>query len=212
TTYHEYKVYKPGFWSQGPVFLQALNMLEHDDLVALGHNSAEYLHRVVESLKLAYADRDTYYGDPLFAKIPANVLLSKEYAAERRKAVATRASLEFVPGTVNGVPGRHPSVVDMARARIDDELMARDTTCVNAVDKDGVMFSATPSGAWLPSVIAGDTGVLMGQRMQSFLLEPGHPNVLEPGKRPRVTLTPTLVLKDGQPLLVLSTPGGDNQD
>ncbi len=212
TTYHEYKVYKPGFWSQGPVFLQALNMLERDDLVALGHNSTEYLHRVVESLKLAYADRDTYYGDPLFAKVPANVLLSKEYAAERRKVVMPRASLEFLPGTLNGTPGRHPSVVDMARARIDDELMARDTTCVNAVDKDGVMFSATPSGAWLPSVIAGDTGIPLTQRAQSFLLVADHPNELAGGKRPRVTLSPTLVTKAGKPVMTLSTPGGDNQD
>ncbi|HKY03798.1 MAG TPA: gamma-glutamyltransferase, partial [Blastocatellia bacterium] len=95
---------------------------------------------------------------------------------------------------------------------VPEILRANDTTCVNVIDKDGNMFSATPSGAWLPAVVAGSTGVLMGQRMQSFLLEAGHPNVLEPGKRPRVTLTPTLVLKDGKPFVVLSTPGGDNQD
>ena len=100
----------------------------------------------------------------------------------------------------------------MARARIDDELMARDTTCINAIDKDGVMFSATPSGAWLPSVIAGDTGIPLTQRAQSFLLIPGHPNELAGGKRPRVTLSPTLVTRDGKPAMTLSTPGGDNQD
>jgi gamma-glutamyltranspeptidase/glutathione hydrolase len=95
---------------------------------------------------------------------------------------------------------------------VDEAERAHDTTCVNVVDKDGNFFSATPSGAWLPAVVAGDTGVLLGQRLQSFLLEEGHPNALEPGKRPRITLTPTLVMKDGKPLMALSTPGGDNQD
>jgi gamma-glutamyltranspeptidase / glutathione hydrolase len=210
--YRGYTVYKPGFWSQGPVFLQALNMLEPDDLAALGHNSAEYLHKIVEALKLAYADRDTYYGDPLFSTIRSDILLSKEYAAQRRTQIMPRASMEFLPGTLAGQPGRHPSVADMAYARIDDELMARDTTCINAIDKDGVMFSATPSGAWLPSVIAGDTGIPLTQRAQSFLLIPGHPNELAGGKRPRVTLSPTLVTRGGKPVMTLSTPGGDNQD
>jgi gamma-glutamyltranspeptidase/glutathione hydrolase len=212
TVYRGYKVYKPGFWSQGPVFLEALNMLEPDDLSALGYNTADYLHKVVETMKLAYADRDTYYGDPAMAKVPAAILLSKEYAAARRKEVGPRASLEFEPGVVNGKAGKHPSASEIARTRIDDELMARDTTCVNAIDKDGVMFAATPSGAWLPSVIAGDTGIPLTQRAQSFLLVPGHPNELAPGKRPRVTLSPTLVTKDGKPAMTLSTPGGDNQD
>jgi gamma-glutamyltranspeptidase/glutathione hydrolase len=211
-SYRGYTVYKPGFWSQGPVFLQALNMLEKDDLAALGHNSTEYLHKVVETLKLSYADRDTYYGDPLFSKIRTDILLSKEYAAQRRSQIVPRASMEFLPGTLAGQPGRHPSVADMAYARIDDELMARDTTCINAIDKDGVMFSATPSGAWLPSVIAGDTGIPLTQRAQSFLLIPGHPNELAGGKRPRVTLSPTLVTQGGKPAMTLSTPGGDNQD
>lgn len=211
-TYREYKIYKPGFWSQGPVFLQALNMLEPENLAALGHNSTPYLHKLVETMKLAYADRDTYYGDPVFAKVPATVLLSKEYGSERRSAIRPEASLEFLPGAIPGQSAQHPSVTDMAQARIDDELMARDTTCINAVDKDGVMFSATPSGAWLPSVIAGDTGIPLTQRAQSFLLVPGHPNELAGGKRPRVTLSPTLVTKDGKPAMTLSTPGGDNQD
>jgi len=139
-------------------------------------------------------------------------LLSKEYASQRRTQIVPRASMEFLPGTLAGQPGRHPSVADMAYARIDDELMARDTTCVNAIDKDGVMFSATPSGAWLPSVIAGDTGIPLTQRAQSFLLIPGHPNELAGGKRPRVTLSPTLVTRGGKPAMTLSTPGGDNQD
>jgi gamma-glutamyltranspeptidase/glutathione hydrolase len=212
TTYRGYTVYKPGFWSQGPVMLEALNMLEGYDLRSLGYNSAEYIHRLVETLKLVYADRDTYYGDPKFSNIPAERLLSKEYANERRKEITAKASMDFLPGNVGAKRMLHPSQIEIARTRIDDELMARDTTCVNAVDKDGLMFSATPSGAWLPSVIAGDTGIPLTQRAQSFLLAPGHPNELAGGKRPRVTLSPTLVTKDGQPVLTLSTPGGDNQD
>jgi gamma-glutamyltranspeptidase / glutathione hydrolase len=121
--------------------------------------------------------------------------------------ISAKASLEFLPGDMGGKRMLHPSQIEMVRARIDDELMARDTTCVNAVDKDGMMFSATPSGAWLPSVIAGDTGIPLTQRAQSFLLVEGHPNELAGGKRPRVTLSPTLVTKDGKPYLTLSTPG-----
>ncbi len=212
TTYRGYTVYKPGFWSQGPSLIETLNMIEGFELQPLRHNSTEYVHRLVESLKLAYADRDTYYGDPKFSKIPTDVLLSKQYAAERRAQINGRASQDFVPGTINGTRPKHPSEVDMARHPIDDILMARDTTCIDAIDRDGIMFSATPSGAWLPSVIAGDTGIPLTQRAQSFLLIEGHPNELAGGKRPRVTLSPTLVARDGKPVMVLSTPGGDNQD
>jgi gamma-glutamyltranspeptidase/glutathione hydrolase len=213
TTYRGYQVYKPGFWSQGPSLIEALNILEGYDLRTMGINSAEYIHRSVEALKLAYADRDTYYGDPRFNKIPEDVLLSKEYAAERRKLITHTASLDFRPGTINGKTAQHPSESETAHIKIDDALMARDTTCVDAVDKDGMMFSATPSGAWMPSVIAGDTGIPLTERAQSFLLVKGNPNELAGGKRPRVTLSPTLVLRaDGQPYLALSTPGGDNQD
>lgn len=212
TSYRGYEVHKPGFWSQGPTLLEALNILEGWDLHSLRHNSAEYLHRVVEALKLAYADRDTYYGDPKFSNIPAERLLSKEYATERRVEVGSRGSLDFRPGKIPGVKGDHPAEAEMVFLRIDDALMARDTTCVDAIDKDGVMFSATPSGAWLPSVIAGDTGIPLTQRAQSFLLVPGHPNELAGGKRPRITLSPTLVTRGGRPYMALSTPGGDNQD
>jgi gamma-glutamyltranspeptidase/glutathione hydrolase len=212
TTYRGYTVYKPGFWSQGPALLEALNVLETYDIASMKFNSSEYIHTLAEALKLAYADRDTWYGDPKFNKIPADRLLSKEYAAERRRLIGTRASLDFRPGSPDGVPANHPSEVEIVRVKIDDELMARDTTCVNAMDKDGVVFSATPSGSWLPSVIAGDTGIPLTQRAQSFLLVPGHPNELAGGKRPRVTLSPTLVTRDGKPFLALSTPGGDNQD
>ncbi|MGH9656903.1 MAG: gamma-glutamyltransferase family protein [Bryobacteraceae bacterium] len=210
--YRGYEVHKPGFWSQGPTLLQALNLLEGYDLRALKLNSAEYIHTVAEALKLAYADRDTYYGDPLFAKVPEDRLLSKEYAAERRKLIAAAASLDFRPGQIGASPPVHPSQVETLRVKIDDALAARDTTCINAVDRNGLMFSATPSGAWMPSVIAGDTGIPLTQRAQSFLLLEGHPNELAGGKRPRVTLSPTIVTYNGAPLLTLATPGGDNQE
>ncbi len=213
TTYHGYTVYKPGFWSQGPAMIQALNLLAGFDFRTGGANAPDTVHRMVEALKLAYADRDTYYGDPKFGSVPAEVLLSKEYAAERRNLIGDRASLEFRPGEINGRRGHHPANLDAARIQIDDSLKASDTTCVDAIDKDGLMFSSTPSGAWLPAVIAGDTGIALTQRAQSFLLIPGHPNELAGGKRPRVTLSPTLVTyADGRPYAALSTPGGDNQE
>src|SRR5712691_5837651 len=191
TTYRGYTVYKPGFWSQGPSMLEALNMLEGYDLRAMKYNSAEYLHTMAEVMKLAYADRDTYYGDPKFVKVPAERLLSKEYAAERRKLVGQMASLEFRPGKIGNSAPLHPSQSEIMRVKIDDALMARDTTCVDAMDKDGVVFSATPSGAWMPSVIAGDTGIPLTQRAQSFLLVAGHPNELAGGKRPRFFFSDT---------------------
>jgi gamma-glutamyltranspeptidase/glutathione hydrolase len=212
TEYRGYKVYKPGFWSQGPSMLQALNILEGYDLRSMQFNSPEYIHRSVEALKLAYADRDTYYGDPKFNELPVDVLLSKQYAAERRKLITEQASLRFLPGTIHGKKGQHPSETESAHYKIDDALMARDTTCVDAIDKDGLMFSSTPSGSWLPSVIAGDTGIALTERAQSFLLIKGSPNELAGGKRPRVTLSPTLVTQDGKPVMALSTPGGDNQE
>lgn len=212
TSYHGYRVYKPGFWSQGPAMIEALNILEGYDSQA-PINSAEYIHRTVEALKLAYADRDTYYGDPKFNHIPTEVLLSKEYAAERRKQIGPKASLQFLPGKINGKVGQHPALAETTHIKIDDELMEKDTTCVDAIDKDGLVFSATPSGAWMPSVIAGDTGIPLTQRAQQFVLVPGNPNELAGGKRPRVTLSPTIVeLPDGRPYLAMSTPGGDNQD
>jgi gamma-glutamyltranspeptidase / glutathione hydrolase len=214
TDFHGMRVYKPGFWSQGPTMIEALNILSGYNLTAMQHNSAEYIHTLVEALKLAYADRDTYFGDPKFVKIPEDTLLSMKYAEERRAQIGHDASLDFVPGKIDGKVGLHPSKADIVRARkIDDILMAHDTTCVDAIDKDGIMFSATPSGAWLPSVIAGDTGIPLTERAQSFLLVRGSPNELEGGKRPRVTLSPTLVTgPDGKPLFALSTPGGDNQE
>ena len=175
-------------------------------------NSADYIHTLAEALKLAYADRDTYYGDPRFNRIPAERLLSKEYGAARAKLIGHDASLEFRPGDVEPNPPKHPSLSAIARHKIDDALLAKDTTCVDAIDKDGVVISITPSGAWMPTFLAGDTGIALTQRAQSFLLVPGHPNELAPGKRPRVTLSPTLVVGPGRNILALSTPGGDNQD
>ena len=212
TTFHGYTVYKPGFWSQGPAMIEAMNILDPYDLAAMKMNSADYVHTIVEALKLAYADRDTYYGDPKFTKIPEERLLSKEYAAERRKLIGPNASLDFRPGDVEANPPKHPFYAHLAHRDIDPALLAKDTTCVDAVDKDGVAISITPSGAWMPSVIAGDTGIPLTERAQSFLLVPGHPNELGPGKRPRVTLSPTLVTNPDGTLLALSTPGGDDQD
>jgi gamma-glutamyltranspeptidase/glutathione hydrolase len=205
TTYRGYEINKPGFWTQGPVMLEALNMLEGFDLKAMGHNSPQYLHTVVETVKLAFADRDRYYGDPKFSEIPEQILLSKEYAAERRKLIdPEHASMESRPGEFGGkvpMPSGGGSSAGI-----------QDTTCVNVVDRQGNVWSSTPSGAWLPSVIMGDTGIPLGTRLQTLLTKPGHPNQLAPGKRPRVTLSPTIVLKDGKPYMALSTPGGDNQD
>jgi gamma-glutamyltranspeptidase/glutathione hydrolase len=197
TQYRGYEVHKPGFWTQGPVLLEALNILEGFDLKSMGHNSTVYLHTVIEAVKLAFADRDRYYGDPKFSKIPEGMLLSKEYAAERRKLIdPAHASMESRPGET---ATEHVST-------------AHDTTCVNAFDRWGNAFSATPSGAWLPSVIAGDTGVPLTTRLQTFVVTPGHPNQLKPGKRPRVTLSPTIVTRNGEFAFEMSTPGGDNQD
>ena len=210
-TYRGYEIYKNGFWTQGAVMLQALNILERYELSALKLNSPDYLHFVTEALKLAYADRDAYYADPKFVPAAAE-LLSKSYAAQRTRQIdPALASPDFRPGEIALRPAVHPSHYPGPKA---GEMIAatNDTTCVNAMDRDGVVFSATPSGAWLPSVIVGDTGIPLTQRAQSFLLIQGHPNALEPGKRPRITLSPTLVTRGGQPFLALSTPGGDNQD
>jgi len=187
--------------------LQALAILEGFDLKALKHNSPEYLHTVAEAAKLAFADRDRHYGDPKFSKIPEKELLSREYAERRRRLIdPVHASLEHRPGSIEG--SGPISSGSQAKAGV----VVQDTTCVNAVDRYGNFFSATPSGAWLPSVIAGDTGIPFSTRLQSFVMEDGHPNQLAAGKRPRVTLSPTLVFKGGEPVIAMSTPGGDNQD
>lgn len=214
-SYRGYEIYKTGFWAQGPALIEALNILEGYDLKRMRQNSPDYIHTLTEALKLAMADRDRFYGDPDFVKIPAQQLLSKTYAALRRNLIdEKRASLDQRPGDPSNMKPLLASAgtISYHAAPIPEIQKANDTTCVNVIDKEGNMFSATPSGAWLPAVVAGDTGVLMGQRLQSALTDPNSPNVVAPGKRPRITLTPTLVLKDGRPFMVLSTPGGDNQD
>ncbi len=210
-TYRGIQVYKCGYWTQSPVFLENLNLLEGFDLKALKHNSADYVHTVVEAMKLGYADRDAYYGDPDFSAIPA-ALVSKEYANLRRPLIdAQKASAQHVPGDPVRMTARAPE--DFVRARYRQRNGEhQDTTCVNVIDQDGNLFSATPSGAWIPAVLAGDTGIPLTQRAQAFVLTPGHPNQIAPHKRPRITLTPTLALRDGKPWLVFSTPGGDSQD
>ncbi|MBN8730576.1 MAG: gamma-glutamyltransferase family protein [Acidobacteria bacterium] len=210
-TYRGYTIVKPGFWTQGPVMIQALQLLEGYDLKAMGHNSPQYLHTVIEAVKLAFADRDRYYGDPKFSTIPAETLLSAGYVATRRRMIdPARASMDHRPGVIAGVAPL-PSAARRSSDQKDNEY-ATDTTSVDVVDRWGNAFSATPSGAWLPSVIAGDTGIPLSTRGQSFVVTEGHANRIGPGKRPRVTLSPTMVLKDGEPFLIMSTPGGDNQD
>src|SRR6266853_6974167 len=213
--YRGYEVYQTGFWGQGPMMIEVLNLLEGYDLKKMGQNSPEYIHTVTEALKLGFADRDRFYGDPDFVKIPTQQLLSKDYAAMRRSLIdGQKASLAQRPGDPSNMKPLLASAAQISynAARVPEIEKANDTTCVNVIDKDGNMFSATPSGAWLPAVVAGDTGVLMGQRLQSALTDSNSPNVVAPGKRPRITLTPTLVLHNGEPSMVLSTPGGDNQD
>jgi gamma-glutamyltranspeptidase/glutathione hydrolase len=212
--YRGYEIYKTGFWAQGPMMIEVLNLLEGYDLKKIGQNSPEYIHTVTEALKLGFADRDRFYGDPNFVSIPTQ-LLSKQYAAMRRNLIdEKRASLDQRPGDPTNMKPLLASATTISYnfPPVPEIEKANDTTCVNVIDKNGNMFSATPSGAWLPAVVAGDTGVLMGQRLQAALTDPNSPNVVAPGKRPRITLTPTLILKDGQPFMILSTPGGDNQD
>jgi gamma-glutamyltranspeptidase/glutathione hydrolase len=217
TNFHGYDVYKAGFWNQGPVLLATLNILEGVDLKSMGPNSADYLHNVHEAIKLAYDDRNAYYGDPAFTQVPMAGLLSKPYAAERRALIGAKASLDhrlgdpfkFDPSV------RPPAVRYVPHSQgVKTPPAIGDTTCVDVVDKDGNLFSATPSSGWLlgGAFVAGDTGVPLSNRMQVFDLDPLSPNVLVGGKRPRTTLTPTIVLKNGAPFLAISTPGGDSQD
>jgi gamma-glutamyltranspeptidase/glutathione hydrolase len=217
TNFHGYDVYKAGPWNQGPVLLQTLNILEGVALESYGAGSADYIHAVHEAIKLAYADRNAYYGDPAFSQVPMAGLLSKAYAAERRALIGTQASLDQRVGD----PFRFDQTIKAPPARYTPHAQGvptpsspGDTTCVDVVDKDGNLFSATPSSGWLlgGAFVAGDTGVPMSNRMTVFDLDPLSPNVLAGGKRPRTTLTPTLVLKGGKPFLAISTPGGDSQD
>ncbi len=223
-------VYKMQQWTQGPVMLQALNMLENVDLKAMGYNSARYIHTLYQVMNLTFADRDFYYGDPYKApEEPIRGLLSKEYAKERMKAINwERNDAKAAPGDPYPFEGKVNPYKDYLKewsqaavfkpATVLDEAYLSNrflgTTSVEAADKEGWVVSITPSGGWNPACIAGKTGIGMSQRMQSFVTRPKENpfNVVEPGKRPRVTLTPSLALKDGKPFLSFAVQGGDTQD
>ena len=232
-------VYKLTTWTQGPAMLQALNILEHVDLRAMGYNSARYIHALYQAMNLAFADRDFYYGDPDFAPAePVRGLLSKDYAKQRFASInwekndatarpgdpypfqgETNPFAELLqkwtpqpPTSATKPAGFQVSATDSAFT--PDEHFRMGTTSIQAADAEGWVISVTPSGGWIPAFVAGRTGIGLSQRMQSFVLDPAmNPfNVLEPGKRPRVTLTPSLALKDGKPFLAFSVQGGDSQD
>lgn len=207
--YRGLTVHKCNTWCQGPVFLQQLALLEGFDLKAMGHNTAEYIHIVIEAAKLAFADREAYYGDPEFVQVPLDRLLSKGYNDQRRRLIGPEASLEERPG------GGAPSVRREPAPPSPDwpAIFAGDTTQCDAVDRFGNMISITPSGGWFStSPVVPGLGFPLGTRGQMFSLDPTHPNCLQPGKRPRSTLTPSLVTKEGLPWMVFGTPGGDMQD
>jgi len=203
--YRGLRIYKCGPWTQGPVFLQQLNILEGFDLASLGHNSPHYIHIVVEAAKLAYADREQHYGDPDFVHVPLERLLSKEYAEERRKLIdPEKASLELRPSNRDTIQ----KIVEDT-----DKTFNSDTTHLDVIDGYGNMISATPSGGWIQSSpVIGGLGFPLGTRGQMFHLDPSHPEALAPCKRPSTTLTPSLVTKDERPFMVFGTPGGDMQD
>jgi gamma-glutamyltranspeptidase / glutathione hydrolase len=223
--YGRYTVCKPGVWSQGPVMLQQLALLKGFELDALDPTGPEFIHLQVECAKLAYADRETFYGDPKFNDIPIQTLLSDAYNDARRKLISEKASLDFVPGSVEGFG----AVVKLRRAEGRREAVGAmgageptvgrfgevrgDTVHLDIVDSAGNMVSATPSGGWLQSSpVIPELGFCLGSRAQMFWLEEGHPASLAPGKRPRTTLSPTMALRDGEPYLSWGSPGGDQQD
>jgi gamma-glutamyltranspeptidase/glutathione hydrolase len=212
TSYRGYQVYKAGFWTQGPVLLQALDILSGFDLKSMGFQSPDQLHVLAEAMKLALDDRDVYYGDPDFSVIPRE-LLSPEYARERRRLVDLgSASLRHRPGSPGGASPTDRETPPPAGTAPPGNT--GDTTAVNVADVRGNLFSAVVSGAWIldGAFIAGDTGIPLSQRMQQFSLDPRSPNLVAPRKRPRITLTPTILLQEGRPYLALATPGGDSQD
>jgi len=210
--YRGHTVFKTGPWGQGPVFLQQLALLEGFELTEMGVASADLVHTVVECAKLAFADREAWYGDPDFVEVPLDLLLSREYADERRALVGDEASMELRPG---GPDPRLPTPVagELAAGVGEPTRASGDTVHLDVVDRHGNIVSATPSGGWLWSspVIPG-LGFPLGTRAQMFWLEEGLPNSLEPGKRPRTTLSPSLAFRGGDPYLAFGTPGGDQQD
>ena len=230
--YRNYRVCKPGPWTQGPVFLQQLALLDGFDLDAMAPDGPDFVHVVQECAKLAYADREAFYGDPDFVDVPLDRLLSAAYNEERRKLIGDTASLDLRPGRIEGyggslalrAPGSTTAVfpdliaaqhVSGANSRFDDYMAEShgDTCHLDIIDRWGNMVAATPSGGWLSgSPAVPELGFPMSVRAQIFVLDEQHPNALAPGKRPRTTLTPTLALRDGEPYLAFGTPGGDQQD
>ncbi len=232
TTYRGIEVYKLQPWTQGPAMLQALNILEGFDLKAMGYNSTRYIHTLYQAMSLAFADRDFYYGDPAFPpEEPIRGLLSKEYARQRAQLInADRNDPGIKPGDPYPFQGGtnpylpllqnwpppppRPAATSEGAQAAFDEAFTRGTTSIEAADTSGWVVSVTPSGGWIPAVIAGRTGIGVSQRAQQFVVDTAdNPfNVIVPGKRPRVTLTPSLALRDGKPFLAFAVQGGDTQD
>ena len=244
TNYKGVDVYKLNLWTQGPAMLQALNILENFDVKSMGYNSPKYIHTIYQAMSLAFADRDFYYGDPYFPPVePLAGLMSKDYAKARAKQIdPNKNDAGIKPGDpypfqngknpfadllekwkvvpadrqTQAPPGNMALITPFGdpNGGFPDDNFYGGTTSVQAADEEGWVVSVTPSGGWIPAVIAGKTGVGLSQRAQSFVTDPadGPFNVIEPGKRPRVTLTPTLALKDGKPFLCFSVQGGDSQD
>ena len=219
--YKNYTVCKTGPWGQGPVTLQQLALLKGFDLDGLDPTGPDFIHLIVECSKLAYADREAFYGDPDFVEVPMATLLSDAYNGARRKLVTDKASLELRPGSIEGfgavIKLRRESVATAAVACEPTVgklgTMRGDTVHFDIIDPAGNMISATPSGGWLhSSPVIPELGFCLGTRAQMFWLEEGHPAALAPGKRPRTTLSPTLSLRDGEPYLAWGSPGGDGQD
>jgi gamma-glutamyltranspeptidase / glutathione hydrolase len=219
--YGRYTVCKTGLWGQGPVMLQQLALLKGFALDHLDPAGADFIHLQVECAKLAYADREAFYGDPDFVAVPTATLLTDAYNAERRRLVSETASFEMRPGSIEGFGAvvlhhRAGAAVDVAGAgepTVGWRGTRGDTVHFDIVDAAGNMVSATPSGGWLQSSpVIPELGFPLGTRAQMFWLEEGHPASLAPRKRPRTTLSPTLALRDGEPYLAWGTPGGDQQD
>jgi gamma-glutamyltranspeptidase/glutathione hydrolase len=234
--YGDYTVCKTGPWGQGPVTLQQLALLKGFDFDGLDPVGPDFIHFIVEASKLAYADREVFYGDPDFVKVPMATLLSDAYNAERRKLIGNKASLELQPGSIEGFgavvklrrdPGPlaagagEPTVGSLGSSSLGAGeptvgrmgAMRGDTVHFDIVDAAGNMISSTPSGGWLhSSPVIPELGFCLGTRAQMFWLEEGHPAALAPGKRPRTTLSPTMALRDGEPYLAWGSPGGDGQD
>jgi gamma-glutamyltranspeptidase/glutathione hydrolase len=222
--YHGWTVAKIGPWGQGPAFLQMLSILKGTDLASMDPVGAEFVHTVTEAMKLAFADREVYYGDPNFCDVPLTHLLSDSYAAERRSLIGSTASLDLRPGRISGFEPQLKRTMEMLAAEsrtgaVYEPAMAHlsqergDTVHVDVIDREGNMVSVTPSGGWLQSSPAvPGLGFCLNSRAQMFWLEPGLPSSLVPGKRPRTTLTPSLALHEGRPTLAFGTPGGDQQE